>query len=214
MAAQCAAAAVVSVREIAADSAAVLDRETGFTFSQHFAKYATDASRGIMFGVALPSNLTSFQPFDAVIQITAPVEVGWTGLAWGGRMTANPLTVAWANGNNVVISSRYTTQHTLPGSYTGASYVVMKTGTHVNRTHWQITAKCAGCTNFASSGGYTTYLSPRGNNNLAFAYAQARPSNPSSNTSSFPYHDVHGYWQHDFTSASNPTFETLVAKNL
>jgi hypothetical protein len=102
----------------------------------------------------------------------------------------------------------------LPNAYTGASYTILKTGTHVNRTHWQVTAKCTGCSSFSSSGGYTTYLSARGNNNLAFAYAKARPSNPASNTSSFPYHDVHGYWQHDFTPASNPTFDALVSKNI
>lgn len=99
--------------------------------------------------------------------------------------------------------------------YNGASYQVFRTGTRVNSTHWQITAKCSGCTAYpARSGGGTTYIRPQAMNRLAFASARQAPSQPSSNTSAIPYHDVHKYWNHDFSAAGNPNFAALVQRNL
>ncbi|GJC90696.1 cellobiose dehydrogenase [Colletotrichum liriopes] len=69
-----------------------------------FASYTNDG--GITFGIAIPEGAPSGQPYDAIFQITAPVEVGWAGLAWGGAMTYNPLTIVWVNGDDVVVSSR------------------------------------------------------------------------------------------------------------
>jgi len=57
----------------------------------------------------VPSDAQQNTKYDAVIQIVAPSDVGWLGLAWGGTMTYNPLTVSWANGNTPVVSSRYAT---------------------------------------------------------------------------------------------------------
>jgi hypothetical protein len=83
------------------------DAETGFTFSQYNAQYSLDHS--IAFRIAVPSPVLANSTYDAVIQVVAPVDVGWAGLAWGGNMLSNPLSVSWANGNNVVLSSRYAT---------------------------------------------------------------------------------------------------------
>lgn len=91
----------------AADSSVYHDAETGFTFSQYNAQYAI--GRTIAFRIALPSPIPANSAYDAVIQVVAPVDVGWTGLAWGGTMVYNPLSVSWANGNSAVVSSRYAT---------------------------------------------------------------------------------------------------------
>ncbi|TPX12469.1 uncharacterized protein E0L32_006881 [Thyridium curvatum] len=196
----------------AADSVVYQDYETGFTFSQYSAKYTLQQS--MVFRTAIPSSAQQGQAYDIVIQIVAPRNVGWAGLAWGGSMTNNPLTVFWLNGQTGVVASRWATGHTTPSTYSGATYQVFKAGTHANNTHWQVTAKCTGCTSFSSSsGGRTTTLNPKGSNRLAFAYSSGRPSNPSSPTSSFPIHDVTNYWQQDFSSGSNPSFDSLVAKN-
>lgn len=80
------------------------DAETGFTFSEYAAQYTL--GRTIKFRIAVPSPVSSDSPYDAVLQVVAPVDVGWTGLAWGGRMLGNPLTVSWSNGNSVLLSSR------------------------------------------------------------------------------------------------------------
>jgi hypothetical protein len=84
------------------------DPETGFTFSQYQATYSL-SGKSITVRVAVPSDAQPNTPYDAVVQIVAPSEVGWMGLAWGGSMTYNPLTVSWMNGNSPVISSRYAT---------------------------------------------------------------------------------------------------------
>ena len=65
------------------------------------------AAHDITFRVAIPE--TTAAPFDILLQIVAPVSVGWAGLAWGGKMTNNPLTVGWANGKSATVSSRFAT---------------------------------------------------------------------------------------------------------
>ncbi|KAI1851239.1 hypothetical protein JX265_001644 [Neoarthrinium moseri] len=195
----------------AADSAVWQDSETGFTFSQYAAAYAIGKS--LTFRIAVPSTATSSAAYDAVLQISAPLEVGWTGLAWGGTMVTNPLTVAWANGNSAVATVRWATGHVTPNIYSGAQIQVLRTGTHTNGTHWQVTLKCTGCTSFTGSSGKVTILNPNGANRLAFAYSRTKPSNPSSSSSSFGVHEVTNYWSHDFSSAGNANFAALVTKN-
>jgi hypothetical protein len=41
----------------------------------------------------------------------------------------------------------------------------------------------------------------------------AKPSSPSSNTSSIPVHDVYNYFTHDFSTGANANFAALLAKN-
>ena len=83
------------------------DSLTGFTFAEYGAKYALD-DRKVYFRVAVPSLVKDGEAYDVVIQMQAPNDIGWAALAWGGSMIHNPLTVAWANCSNVIISSRYT----------------------------------------------------------------------------------------------------------
>ena len=59
----------------------------------------------IAFRIAIPEDATPGD-FDVLLQIVAPKTVGWAGIAWGGVMTNNPLTVGWANGETTVVSSR------------------------------------------------------------------------------------------------------------
>ncbi|KAI0018922.1 hypothetical protein F4780DRAFT_780965 [Xylariomycetidae sp. FL0641] len=194
---------------LAADTSVVKDSQTGFTFSQYNAAYTT-SNNNIMFRVAIPSPAEG--SYDAVIQVIAPMAVGWAGLAWGGQMINCPLTIGWANGQSVVLSSRHATSHTAPTPYADAKLELLTKGTVVNGTHWQYTAKCTGCTSFAGSGGQNKTLNPAGANRLAFAYAKARPPSSSSSTT-ISVHDAYAYWDHDFASAGNPGFADLVAKN-
>ncbi|KAF2840649.1 iron reductase domain protein [Patellaria atrata CBS 101060] len=191
---------------------AVFDAETGFTFSQYNAAYAIGKS--ITFRIAVPANVPENASYDSVIQIAAPTDVGWGGLAWGGKMINNPLSVAWQNAQSAVISSRWAPSHSTPQTYTGAQYTVLRTGTRTNGTYWQVTAKCSGCTSFNDVSGRRVILNSRGSNRLAFAYSRARPSQPSSNSSSFPVHEVTNYWAHDFSQGVNSNFDALVTKNM
>lgn len=96
-------------RPAAADNQAstYYDSETGFTFSE--VKVAYSLTSQIAFRVAVPSTAVNGQPYDVVLQVAAPTAVGWAGLAWGGSMIKNPLTVGWQNGNSAQYSSRWAT---------------------------------------------------------------------------------------------------------
>ncbi|KAK0612387.1 hypothetical protein B0T17DRAFT_405787 [Bombardia bombarda] len=194
----------------AADGAVYQDPETGLTYTTGFGLYKSSGD-GIAVRIAIPSGVESYTPFDIVIQIIAPVTIGWGALAWSGSMVKNPLFLFWRNGQNPVVSSRWANGHTTPTPYSGVSYTVFKTGTRSNSTHWQFTALCKGCSSW-TDGSTTRYLQPRGGNRVAFAYSPNKPSSPASNTSAITVHEVHGYWSHDFTSAANTNFENTVAR--
>ncbi|KAI3319800.1 iron reductase domain protein [Xylariaceae sp. AK1471] len=194
---------------LAADTSVVRDAETGFTFSQYGAAYVIGSN--IWFRVAIPSPATT-PNYDIVLQIVAPNAVGWTGIAWGATMVNNPLTIGWASGSTVVGSVRRTSVRTQPQVYTGATLQILKTGTHTNGTHWQLTMKCSGCSSFVASNNVNKTLNPNGSNRLAFAYSKTKPSS-SSPAAMITVHDVANYWDHDFSQAGNIDFDQLVARN-
>ncbi len=66
------------------------------------------APQDITFRIAI-SDQAKAAPFDVLFSIVAPKATGWAGIAWGGVMANNPLTVAWANGDKTVVSSRWAT---------------------------------------------------------------------------------------------------------
>lgn len=119
------------------------------------------------------------------------------------NLATHSLSGALINGSFFLTRSR-----DVPTAYAGATYQLLKRGTVVNSTHWQYTVKCTGCTQWG-----TKSLSPTGSHRLAMAAAPQGPSNPASNTSSFPVHTVHYYWDHDFSQAANPSFSSLVTQN-
>lgn len=70
--------------------------------------YSEYSASGIAFRIAIPDTATE-APFPVLLQIVAPTAAAWAGIAWGGAMANNPLTVAWPNGDSVVVSSRFAT---------------------------------------------------------------------------------------------------------
>ncbi|OAA66423.1 Cellobiose dehydrogenase, cytochrome [Niveomyces insectorum RCEF 264] len=196
----------------AAGTTAYHDPQTGFTFAECTLQY--QIGRSLVFRVAVPKNVQSLTSYDAVLQVVAPSSAGWVGFAWGGRMIGDPLTVAWSSGSSVVVSSRRASDHVgTPQPYSGATYTMLKSGTHINGTHWQYTVMCSGCTYYSNSAQGKSWIFPTGVNHVAFAYAAARPSNPSSASSGFSIHDVTNNWDHDFSVGQNDAFADLVAKN-
>lgn len=61
---------------------------------------------GVTYRIAIPTGAA--EGFQAILQIVAPLEVGWAGLAWSSSMTNGPLTVGWANGDDTVVTGRKT----------------------------------------------------------------------------------------------------------
>ncbi|KAF1941532.1 CBD9-like protein [Clathrospora elynae] len=187
-----------------------IDSETGFTFSE--TRAAATLSSNIVYRIAQPANVPSGQPYDVVLQVVAPNSLGWVGLAWGGSMIRNPLTVAYPNGQKPTVSSRWATGHSTPQQYTGAAYTPLTKGNKSNGTHWQFTVKCTGCTTYTGSAGETT-VDPTGSKRLAFACASGKVSNPSSTSASIPVHDVYNYITQDFSAGANANFAALLSKN-
>ncbi len=62
----------------------------------------------VTFRIAI-SDQAKAAPFDVLLSIVAPKSIGWAGIAWGGVMANNPLTVGWANSDKTVVSSRLAT---------------------------------------------------------------------------------------------------------
>ncbi|CAK7235091.1 hypothetical protein SBRCBS47491_009174 [Sporothrix bragantina] len=213
LASACVAAILCSTASAAGTTTTYRDPDTGLVFAEYAIQY--QIGRTLVFRVAVPTQVQSLTAYDAVLQVIAPIDAGWLGFAWGGRMIGDPLAVAWTNnGQSVVLSSRRATDHaSVPGINTAAQYTILKAGTHVNRTHFQYTAHCTGCTYYSNSAGAKTWLYSTGTNHLAFAYSGTRPSNPSSNSSSLTIHDVTNNWDHDFSVGQNANFADLVAKN-
>ncbi|KAK4143513.1 uncharacterized protein C8A04DRAFT_28704 [Dichotomopilus funicola] len=202
--------AAALIQTAAADT--VHDSETGLTFSSAFQLYKS-GGHGITFRVAIPDDAQSNAAYDAVVQVIAPSDVGWTGLAWGGSMPKDPLLISWQGPSGPVLSSRWASGHVAPTSYTGAQYTLFRTGTKSNGTHWQFTALCKGCTAWDSSGsgsGPMRYLNPAGSNRLAFAYSPTKPSG--SADANIAVHEVHAYWSHDFAQARNADFAATIQR--
>ncbi|TGJ81929.1 hypothetical protein E0Z10_g6827 [Xylaria hypoxylon] len=188
------------------DSESFVDADTGITFQS-----ATN-SEGVTYRLALPADASAEKAYDVIIQIVAPVELGWVGWAWGGAMTYNPLTVVWANGNNVVYSSRQAIGYYTPIQYEEAKYTVLK-GTSVNATHFKFTAVCAGCASWADFDGNPTTLDGTSQVNFAYAYSTTPVDDPSTGESGFSIHDSVGHWTHDLGAARSDKFSSWVAAN-
>ncbi|KAF2031305.1 CBD9-like protein [Setomelanomma holmii] len=196
--------------KLEARAVAIVDQDTGFTFSETQA--AATLSSNIVYRIATPANVPANQPYDVVVQVIAPNSLGWVGLAWGGSMIRNPLTVAYPNGQTPTVSSRWATGHSTPAAYSGATYTALNTGNKSNSTHWQYTVKCTGCTIYTGSSG-ATRIDPVSTKRLGFACATGKVSNPSSTTSTIPVHDVYSYITHDFSAGANPNFAALLQRN-
>ncbi|KAF2659322.1 iron reductase domain protein [Lophiostoma macrostomum CBS 122681] len=188
------------------------DPDTGFTFSNTDAAY--QLGKTIALRVAIPGNVSFGSGYDAVIQVAAPLEIGYAGIAWGGNMIYNPLTVAWSSGtNSAVVSARWATGHTTPTKDTRTTLKLIPKGTKRNGTHWQFTALCSGCTSYLGRSNANYTLGTRGTNKIAFAYSATKPSSTSSDAT-IAIHETPIYPTWDFSVAGNPRWSELLTTNL
>lgn len=192
-------------RQFEPDSSVYVDAETGLTF----ASYTSD--RSIIFRVAIPDVIPADLIYDTVLQIIAPIDVGWAGFAWGGHMTYNPLGIAWANGNEVVLSPRIAYGYYSPPVYSDSHYTVLKKGTHVNATHFQVTVKCTGCSSWGDESMGFSNIDPEYQTTLAYAYGNTKVDTPADMESTFGIHDSLGHPIYDLAVAKNADFAKKVA---
>jgi len=125
-------------------TAKVCDSTTKICFTEYV------STNSISFRVAIPDSAAAGKPFDVMLSMTAPKAIGWAGIAWGGAMANNPLTLGWANGDKAVVSSRRATGHTMPTVYDTAKYQLISGVS--NATHWNIDVLCTGCSSWDAAG--------------------------------------------------------------
>ncbi|KAF1830675.1 cellobiose dehydrogenase-like protein [Decorospora gaudefroyi] len=171
-------------------------------------------TNGITIGVALP--VAKAAPFDTVLQIVSPIKNGWVGFSWGGTMPYVPLTVGWVNkaANTTIYSSRMAFGLSLPQPYADAEYSYIK-GTGYNTTHWTLTVRCRGCSQWHDVDGRLMSIDG-GATAQKFAYGLATrpPAQPANNASTFNVHSSFGHYKIDLTLGQNTDFDKLVAANL
>ncbi|KAK3309371.1 uncharacterized protein B0T15DRAFT_497670 [Chaetomium strumarium] len=152
-----------------------------------------------VFRVAIPDTASTSTPFDTLLQITAPSSLGWVGFSWGGRMTLNPLTVVWPNGNSATVSSRWANTRTQPSLYPQATYRTLSASR--NATHWTVEAVCSGCSAWSGGSGG---LNPSGARTFAWAVSKTAVPQPANTASSFSVHDSANTFQGDLSLAKVP----------
>lgn len=185
------AAAIHDPRQAAAAPKTARYCDTSLGTSVCYSEF-TAATSGTVFRFAIPE--VQKAPFDTLVQVVAPVAVGWAGLAFGGSMVQNPLALLWVNGDKGVASSRWAAGHTPPTAYAGASYSVLNTVK--NATHWTVDAVCHGCSTWGTN---NTSLNPNGVNNIGYATSKTAPTTPSSNLSTIAVHSEKGVVPHDLS---------------
>lgn len=112
------------------------------------------------------------------------------------------------NTNNAPPRSQY---YAVPSPYEGAEYTLLK-GTTTNATHWQVTARCRGCTSWSSADGDFN-LHNDDQAILAYACSSVTPDEKTSNTSTFNIHEQFGIWSHELSFAKNESFGDWVKAN-
>ncbi|KAI2627639.1 actin-domain-containing protein [Hypoxylon sp. NC1633] len=185
------------------DSTPYVDADTGITFQSYT---TTD---GITYRLALPADATGDAAYDVILQVEAPVELGWAGWAWGGAMTYNPLTLVWHDGNTVQHSARQALGYYQPGTFDGSTYTVLK-GTSVNETHFKFTALCTGCASWTDFDGNPYILNGAGDTNFAYAFSSTPMEEPANPDTGFSIHDNVGRWIHDLAGARSEQFPEWV----
>ncbi|KAH6716794.1 cellobiose dehydrogenase-like protein [Leptodontidium sp. MPI-SDFR-AT-0119] len=99
-----------------------------------------------------------------------------------------------------------------PGTYDLAEYTYLR-GTGTNSTHWTLTVRCRGCTNWPSNDKSIASINYTGTSNVACAQAKQPVVDPTDNATAFNYHDGFSKWEHDIRAARSPLFDTWVSAN-
>lgn len=99
-----------------------------------------------------------------------------------------------------------------PPEYPDSKYTVLKTGTHINATHWQVTAKCTGCSRWGDDDSGYTDLDPTAQATMAYAYSNTPVDTPADETSSFSIHQSLGHPVYDLSVGRNANFAAKVNK--
>ncbi|RYP65054.1 hypothetical protein DL771_008475 [Monosporascus sp. 5C6A] len=191
---------------LAQDTVPITDAETGITFQ------VFNNPEGVSYGIALPANASAAGGYDIILQVTAPIGVGWAGIAWGGGMVYNPLSIVWRNGESVVASPRMAYGYYQPEIYEDGTLTLLK-GSSANATHFKVTVLAQGFSSWTDFDGNAAHLDGSAQVRLAYAYSTTPVNDPASVESDFSIHNSVGRWVHDLAAARSAEFPRWVAEN-
>ena len=98
-----------------------------------------------------------------------------------------------------------------PPLYEPATYKVLEKASHINATHFQVTATCKGCTKWGDEDmGFTT-IDVSSEVTFGYAYSSNPVDAPDDAESSFAIHDGVGHPIFDLSVAKNEDFAAKVA---
>ncbi len=127
-----------------------------------------------------------------------------------------PLTVGWMNSasNTSIYSSRMAFGLSLPQPYADAAYSYIK-GTGYNTTHWTLTVRCKGCSQWRDVDGNLVSIDANASSQkFAYGLSSKLPAQPANNRSTFNVHSSFGNHRIDLSQGQNTDFDKLVAANL
>ncbi|THC95063.1 hypothetical protein EYZ11_005458 [Aspergillus tanneri] len=149
---------------------------------------------GMAFGMALPSTALKTDATEFIGYLNCKERQGWCGIALGGSMTDSLLFVAYADGDVVRTSLRFTHKYAAPGVYTGNA-TVAEIAHEVTETGISFIFHCQDCLHWSQDGG--SGRASTGSSMLDLGYAQSvqDPGNPScAREAPLMLHDAQGTW--------------------
>ncbi|TVY81796.1 Cellobiose dehydrogenase [Lachnellula suecica] len=156
----------------------------------------TEASSGVQYSIGIPEAAAA--PFDVYLSITAPANITYAAIAFGGCMLRSPLLVAWKSNSSIVTSSRWAAAYHPPTIYNGTAVAISKTSS-VNSTYWTAELVCSGCSSWLGGS-----VGAFGNVPLGWALSSSPLANPASSNGSIPYHNVgKDHFEINITNARN-----------
>jgi glucose/arabinose dehydrogenase len=102
----------------------------------------------------------------------------------------------------------------LPQPYAEAEYSYIK-GTGYNATHWTLTVRCKGCSQWHDVDGNLVSIDANApTQKFAYGLSSKLPAQPANNRSTFNVHSSFGNYKIDLTRGQNTDFDKLVTANL
>lgn len=82
----------------------------------------------------------------------------------------------------------------------------------MNATHWQVTAKCSGCTQWGDADTGYGALDPTTQQSMAYAYSNTAVDTPADEASTFSIHNGIGHPVYNLTQGKNTNFAAKVSR--
>lgn len=102
----------------------------------------------------------------------------------------------------------------MPQPYADAEYSYVK-GTGYNATHWTLTVRCKGCSQWLNVDGKTVSIDANASaQKFAYGLSSKAPVQPANNRSTFNVHSSFGHFNVNLTQGHNLDFDSLIASNL